>query len=149
MKRQTALEIISFLFIFLFTYAALVKLMDPEKFRAEIGQSPLLTDIAYPISLVIPATEIIIAILLVFPRLRFMGLLMSLSLMATFTIYIIIIMNFSEQVPCSCGGVLQRMKWSDHLIFNIVFVILGIIGVRLQYIKTLGHTHSFKDILLQ
>ncbi len=149
MKRQTAVEIICFLFIFLFMYAALVKLMDPEIFRAEIGQSPLLTDIAYPISLAIPATEILIAILLVFPRLRFIGLLMSLSLMITFTFYIIIIMNFSEHVPCSCGGVLQRMKWIDHLIFNIVFVLLGIIGVRFQYIQTAGHTHSIKDILLQ
>ena len=68
--------------------------------------------------------------------------------MVMFTTYIFIIMHFSEHVPCSCGGVLQRLGWQEHLIFNIVFVMLGIIGALLQY-NNEAKAPSIKDILLQ
>ena len=148
MKRQT-IEVISFLFILLFTYAAIAKLMELEKFRIQIGQSPLLTDIARPVAVIVPVTEILISFLLAIPKLRFIGLLMALNLMVMFTTYVFIIMNFSEYIPCSCGGVLQSLGWQGHLILNLVFVVLGIIGVLVYSNGAAKKNHSIKDILLQ
>src|SRR5690606_14703009 len=49
--------------------------------------------------------------------------------MVMFTAYIFIILNFSDFVPCSCGGVLEKMSWTQHLIFNVVFIILAGVAV--------------------
>src|SRR6266478_713273 len=115
-KLKTILiEIISGLFILLFVYAAASKLIDYQNFRIQLGQSPLLTAFAGWVSWVIPFLEIIISIMLAFPKSRLFGLYASFSLMVMFTAYIIAITKFSDYVPCSCGGVLQNMSWSQHL----------------------------------
>ncbi len=148
MKRKIGLEIICFLFIVLFTYTAVTKLMDVQKFRMVIGQSPLLTQIALPISWIIPISELMIVALLFIPRLRMVGLIASLTLMIIFTAYISIIMNFSEHIPCSCGGVLSELRWNDHLLFNIAFVVLASIGVWLETAEP-ADADSIQDISLQ
>ncbi|MDN5211831.1 MauE/DoxX family redox-associated membrane protein [Fulvivirgaceae bacterium BMA12] len=132
MKKKITLEIICFLFIFLFTYAAVMKLMDVEKFIVQIGQSPLLTKFAELVAWVIPAAELLIAGMLAFPRFRSIGLYMAFSLMVMFTAYIVAILQFSEKIPCACGGVLDSMGWTQHLIFNIGFVVLALIGIILH-----------------
>ena len=148
LKRQIAIEVISFLFILLFVYAGVTKLMDLEKFRIQIGQSPLLTEIAGTVAWLVPTSEIFVALLLSTSRFRLHGLMLSVILMVMFATYIFVIVNFSEHVPCSCGGVLQRMKWTDHLIFNITFVILASFGVVLQFIEN-RNSPDAKNILLQ
>ena len=129
--RTIALEIICFLFILLFTYAAVMKLMDVQKFTVQIGQSPLLTDFAGVVAWVIPISELLIAVMLAMTRFRLVGLYAAFSLMVMFTAYIIAILTIDENIPCSCGGVLESMGWTEHLIFNIGFVILGLGGILL------------------
>lgn len=129
MARKIIVEIICFLFIILFVYAAVSKLTDLEKFKVQIGQSPMLTHIAAPLAFLVPGIEIIIAIGLAIPKTRIFALYASFGLMVMFTAYIIAIMNFSEYVPCSCGGVLSQMSWKAHLVFNILFIAIGAIGV--------------------
>jgi len=144
MKRQVAIEIISLLFIFLFVYAAVSKLFDPDKFRLQIGQSPILTSVASITVWFIPILEIAISILLAVPRFRLTGLLASFGLMVMFTAYIISILQFSEDIPCACGGVLQSMGWTTHLIFNIVFILISLSGITLlgRTIKKGASDHS-------
>jgi hypothetical protein len=132
MKKALVVEIIAMLFIILFAYAAINKLWDIEKFRIQIGQSPPLTSIAPIAAWLIPIVEIFIAILLCIPRIRLVGLYASFSLMVMFTTYIIVILSFSEHIPCACGGVLDTLGWRDHLIFNIGFVLLGLAGILLS-----------------
>jgi uncharacterized membrane protein YphA (DoxX/SURF4 family) len=132
MKRSIIVEIICLLFIILFVYAALNKLTDVEKFRVQIGQSPLLTSIAWWVAWVIPISEILISLMLAISPLRLIGLYAAFSLMVMFTGYIIAILNFSEYVPCSCGGVLEKLGWTEHLIFNIGFTLLGMAGIVLH-----------------
>ena len=133
--KKIAIEIICFLFILLFTYAAVMKLMDVQKFTVQIGKSPLLTNFAGVVAWGIPITELLIAGMLAITRFRFWGLNAAFGLMTMFTAYIIAILQFSEHIPCSCGGVLESMGWTEHLIFNIGFVILGLSGVLL-YLNT-------------
>lgn len=131
MKSKITVEIIGFLFILLFVYAALMKLMDVEKFQVQLGQSPMLMAFAEPVSFLLPITELIVAGMLAFSRTLLIGLYASFTLMALFTGYIVIILNFASHVPCSCGGILERMGWTEHLIFNIVFVLVAVTGIVL------------------
>lgn len=129
MARKIIIESICVLFILLFVYAAVSKLQDYPKFLVQLGQSPLLTAYVNWVAWAIPAIEIILSVLLAIPETRLYALYGSFTLMVMFSAYIVAILNFSDYIPCSCGGVLQHMTWTTHLIFNAVFVILGAFGV--------------------
>jgi uncharacterized membrane protein YphA (DoxX/SURF4 family) len=128
-NRQLLSDIISALFVLLFVYAAISKLVDFQKFRAQIGQSPLLTPFIGIVTWLIPTLEVSIATMLTIRKFQLAALYLSFTLMVIFTFYIVIILNFSEYIPCSCGGILQNMNWHQHLVFNIYFVLLAFIGV--------------------
>lgn len=130
--KKGILEVICLLYILLFVYAAVSKILDFENFQVQLGQSPLLSAFAGSVSGGVPTVELLIALLLLIPRFRFIGLLAAFSLMVMFTTYIIVILNFSSFVPCSCGGILEKMGWTEHLMFNIVFVMLAAVGILLQ-----------------
>lgn len=134
MKRKIAIEIICFLMIVLFFYAAVTKLINYKDFVGQIGKSPLLTHYAEGIAWAVPAVEILVSIMLAVPRLRNVGLLAAFGMMTLFTLYIATILSFSNEIPCSCGGVLSTLSWEQHLLFNFIFVLLAFIGIRLFYL---------------
>lgn len=123
--RTTFLEMTCLLYIMLFVYAATNKLLDFENFRVQLGQSPLLSAFAGWISWTVLIVEFTIAGFLLFPRTRIKALYAGFCLMTMFTAYIFIMLNYSSFLPCSCGGILEKMSWQEHLIFNIVFVVLA------------------------
>ncbi|KPH14757.1 MauE/DoxX family redox-associated membrane protein [Chryseobacterium sp. ERMR1:04] len=125
-------NITSYFFILLFCYAAISKIMDFENFQVQIAQSPLLSTYAGLISYSTIIIELIIVIALSFSRTRLLGLYASLFLMAAFTIYIYLILNYSDFIPCSCGGILQNMNWTQHLTFNIICTIVLIVAITLS-----------------
>lgn len=124
---------ICLMYVLLFVYAAVSKLLDFENFQVQLGQSPLLSAYASYVAWIVPAAEIIIALLLLSSKFKYEGLILAYSLMILFTTYIIIILNFSPFVPCSCGGVLSKLGWTEHLIFNIVFAVIAVVGVILHH----------------
>jgi len=129
--RRIIIDIICFLYILLFLYAAVNKLQDFEKFQVQIGQSPLLSVYASWMSWLVIIIEILIAILLIFLKSRLTALWAAFNLMLMFTIYIFIILHYSSYVPCSCGGILEKMTWEVHLVFNSIFVVLAAIAIKL------------------
>lgn len=126
------LELICLLYVLLFVYAAVSKLLDFENFQVQLGQSPLLSAFANWISWLVPIIELIITLLFLFPKWRVIALFAACSLMMMFTTYIYIILHYSSFVPCSCGGILEKMGWTEHMIFNILFVVLAILGLLLE-----------------
>lgn len=146
MLRKAVLETIRLLFILLFVYTAVSKFIDHENFRAVIGQSPLITQFAPVLAIVVPVAEIVIALLLVIPRYRQAGLYASFAIMTLFTVYIVVLMTLSEKIPCSCGGVVSMMSWTQHLYFNIGFVLLALLGMWL-YTKQPGDTPSTSRLI--
>ncbi|SHF82326.1 MauE/DoxX family redox-associated membrane protein [Chryseobacterium sp. OV279] len=121
--------LIAYFFVLLFCYAGISKVLDFENFQVQIAQSPLLSAFAGFISYSVILTEIIIVSFLLIPKLRLVGLYASLGMMTTFTIYIYLILNYSDFVPCSCGGILEKMGWTEHLIFNTACIFLSLISV--------------------
>lgn len=150
--RGIAVEIICSLFIILLIYAAVSKLLYLDQFRTQIEQSPLLGAYTDLIALGIPVAEIIISLLFFFPKLKLVGLWSAFILMVIFTTYILIVLNFSSSIPCSCGGVIASLSWNEHLIFNLGFIILAALGVLMyQPInkEKIEGNKNYKNILLQ
>lgn len=142
MKREILLEVICFLLVVLFTYAAASKLFDYEKFVVQIEQSPLLTGLGNFVPWLVISFEFLVSIFLLVSRFRLYALFGSLSLMTLFTSYIVAILNFSSFVPCSCGGVLEKLGWTEHLILNSLFIVLSVLGIYLEWtIEHQGKTH--------
>lgn len=129
LEVEWLIKSIVYVFAILFIYAATSKLLDFETFTVQLAQSPLLSAYAGVIAWLVPGIEILIAGLLVFPRFRHFALYACFTLMVMFTAYIFIILNFSDFIPCSCGGVLEKLSWTQHLIFNIVFIVLAGVAV--------------------
>lgn len=107
-------------------------MLDFENFQVQIGQSPLLSAFAGFISYALIIVEVIIVWLLLFTNLRRAGLYAATALMSAFTVYIFLILNYSDFIPCSCGGILEKLGWTEHLIFNIVCVLSGVLAILIN-----------------
>jgi hypothetical protein len=119
-KQNTVVEIVSFLLILLFVYAAMSKLLDYDNFQRQISRSPLLSSFSKAAWL-LPVTELITAVSLCIKPLRITGLIFSFWLMLAFTLYISGMLLFNKNLPCTCGGVLKQLSWKQHLLFNFFF----------------------------
>ncbi len=119
----------SYLYILLFVYAGFSKLLDYENFTVQLAQSPLLSAYAGVVAPAVICMEFMLSLLLIFRKTRLTGLYGSFFLMIAFTIYIYLILNYSDFVPCSCGGIIEKLNWTEHLIFNLVFVILALLAI--------------------
>lgn len=125
----------AYFLILLFCYASASKIFDFENFQIQIAQSPLLSAYAGFVSYATIISEMVIVLLLLIPKSRLIGLYASLGIMSAFTIYIYLILNYSDFVPCSCGGILEKLGWTEHLIFNILCVIAAIVAIVVYEIK--------------
>jgi uncharacterized membrane protein YphA (DoxX/SURF4 family) len=144
-KKNTYVEIICALLIILFIYTGLNKMMDIDKFKYEMGRSPFIQDMSGFIAYTLPAGEMLLALLLIIKRTRLLGLYLSFALMALFTGYIWLMLNYAYDLPCSCGGIISKMSWHQHLVFNAVFTGLAIVAVVLQ--SKINSANSIKKTL--
>lgn len=135
LKKEIIIKIICYLYVLLFVYAATSKLLDIETFQVQLGQSPLLSAFADWVSWGVIVTELFVSGLLLYDKTRRIGLYFAFALMTMFTTYIVIILNFSSFIPCSCGGILEKLGWTEHLIFNISFLLLATFGIYLSVNK--------------
>jgi hypothetical protein len=124
-------NLVATLLIFLFIYTASNKLSDVEAFRTVLSKSPLLKEIAIWLAWTVPLVEVVISLLLLIPKFRSAGLLLSSLLMAAFSVYILYMLLFVPHLPCSCGGIIQQMNWTQHFIFNLVMFLLSFYGWKI------------------
>lgn len=144
-NKRVLLETISAIFILLFVYTALSKLFTFKIFTMTLEETPLIGGMAAFIAIALPVSEILVSLLLLIPRTRKWGLYSTFSMMLTFTLYIGYMIIFTPNRPCTCGGVMEKMTWNQHLIFNIVFTILALIGILINNGKlnlSRSHRHS-------
>ncbi len=113
-----------YLLIFLFTYTGVSKLVDHENFLTSLLLSPLIRNQALVIAWLVPMMEVLIVAFLLSDKYREIGLMCSLLLMLGFTAYIVYMVLFIKDLPCSCGGVIKELSWSNHILFNSFFILL-------------------------
>lgn len=126
---EWTIEITAYALILVFSYTALSKLFDFDTFKLQLSQSPITTKYASIIAVVVPFSELILALLLLFQKTRLIALYGSLLLMSSFTFYIYFMLYYSFYVPCSCGGIIQKLSWPQHLALNIVLTVLCAIAI--------------------
>ncbi len=137
-KKQVMIECVAALLIVLFLYASLSKFLDFETFIGEMNNQPMPNSWTPFLVWIIPCSEVAIAFALLFEYTRLLGLYASLVLMTLFTLYtLIILLHFFSYIPCSCGGIIKKLTWKQHLVFNLFFVALSGFGIILQRSKFL------------
>jgi uncharacterized membrane protein YphA (DoxX/SURF4 family) len=129
MKRSLVIEIISALFILLFVYTGINKLYSIHALKFVLKKYPLIGSISPIVAWGLPIIELVVAILLFLPRFRKIGLYGALALMTMFTFYLTYLLAFTSKMPCTCGGMLQKLSWPQHLFFNLFFIVLALIGI--------------------
>jgi putative oxidoreductase len=133
MKRKIIIEIISSLLILLFLYASVSKWLAFKLFIGEMNNQPFPNWITPFLVWSIPFIEVLIAIGLIFEKTRIPALYASLFLMLAFTIYTVaILLHTFKYIPCSCGGVIRKLTWPQHLFFNLFFVGISLLGIVLK-----------------
>lgn len=123
---------VSIFFVILFCYAAISKVMDFKNFQVQISASPLLNGFSQFLPYTIIIVEFLIAGLLCYHKTRTIGLIGSLVLMVIFTGYTALLLSTNKNLPCSCGGILEKMSWHQHLYFNMGCIILSVIALSLN-----------------
>lgn len=128
MKRQTTLILICTPIQLMFTYAAVSKWMEFEKFKVAMMSQPIPSLVSTLLIYTLPLFEMSI-VLLLFAPFQKRGLYLSALTMLTFSVYIFLgITGAFKQMPCSCGGILGEASLINHLWFNIIFLIISLVG---------------------
>jgi hypothetical protein len=114
----------------LFAYAACSKLADVQHYRQEMLNQVFPHDFAMLLLWILPPVELAAAAMVASEKFRLAGFRLSLGLMTAFTLYIaLVLMHVWKRVPCSCGGVFTHLSWGWHLVLNIFFLLITIIGI--------------------
>lgn len=127
------------LLVILFLYTAISKLLNYSETALQMEKSPFITQYSSLLSWGMPMAEVLIAVLLIIEKTRLYGFYASLFLMVLFTGYVFAMMNYSYYLPCSCGGILSLLTWTQHLWVNITFTIIALTGTILEKTK---HAHT-------
>lgn len=135
-KREVIITIITSLVILLFMYTAISKLLDYNKFVFQMRLTPIpfMWQVAPVLGIVLPILELALTTLIFFDRTRLIGFWTSLVLMILFEGYIfwmkLVEYQTGVKLPCTCGGIISKMSWTTHFIFNAVFIVLMIIAIK-------------------
>jgi len=138
MKKDRIVDIISSLFIVLFLYTGINKLFNQSLFKFTLYKLHFLDHHQEWIAWFIPLVELLIAASLLIPlfkenhMLRKWGLMASFILMAIFTLYVGYMLKYVQDLPCSCGGIIQKLSWHQHLYFNALFSVFALLGMLLN-----------------
>ncbi|TKC00054.1 MauE/DoxX family redox-associated membrane protein [Pedobacter cryotolerans] len=127
-KNYTVHILAALMFILMF-YAGIVKLSTFQVFVIQLDKSPLIPDVLTVMTAItIPMTELLIALGLLFYKYRTLSFLAGFGIMFGFSLYLIVLNTFYVEVPCSCGGILGKMSYETHIVFNVAFTIISYTG---------------------
>lgn len=128
MKRKTIVEIIAALFIIFFVHSAILSFIRLQSLKNLLGFYTFhKTEIAWAIV----STETIIALLLILPRTRTIGLLMSLLFMLCFGVTLWL----TPYYPHDFEGILNNMTGKQRWAMVIVSIVLALIAILLKPLK--------------
>ncbi|MHB8205897.1 MauE/DoxX family redox-associated membrane protein [Mucilaginibacter sp.] len=148
MKKMLLTQICVALILLLFAYTATSKFLDYERFvfQMRLAPLPLMKLFAPILGWLMPVIEILIAIGLLFSRFRLKALYVSVILLVLFVLYITGMLLTNQHLPCTCGGIISNMSWKQHLIFNMVFIIIALTAIlKLKKHKVSPLQESGKD----
>jgi len=132
--RESLAYGLSLLFVILFLYTVYHKAVGIDAFTAGIAKIPLVGAYSVEVAWGVLGAEALVAVLMIWPDTNRLALWGALVLMIAFTLYISAMMLFANQLPCHCGGAIEKLTWGQHLLFNCGFIALAV-GLLLYHYK--------------
>ncbi len=115
------------------------KLLNFEIFRNGILRQPFSDNLGYALIFILPVSEVFTVVLLLLPKHRFYGFLLSSLLMTAFTAYIgMALAGAWDELPCGCGSVISGLSWKQHFFFNLFFLLISGYGLYITNTKRSG-----------
>lgn len=143
MKKEFIADMMVALIFMMLLYASFSKYFDFAGFQRAMHNQPFPSWLREVLVVILPPTEIIAAILMAVDKTRIAGLTAAIALMTVFTLYIIaILFHLFPMVPCTCGGIIRLMSWSQHLLFNLFFIAIAIVALKITVEKR--HTKTYQ-----
>jgi hypothetical protein len=127
-----AIELIAAVFILLFVYTAVTKLISHKVFLITLNASPILNFAGGFLSWAVPVVELVIVASLFMPRYRSNGFIAAAIMMMLFTIYIGYMLISASKLPCSCGGIIKNLSWRQHLGLNVFLTAMALTAIFLN-----------------
>jgi putative oxidoreductase len=115
--------------LLLYAYTGLHKLFEQSLFQRTLSKVLSGYNGAATLAWLIPSLELVVVLLLFFEQTRKSGLYASLLLLVLFTSYLVYMVLFVADLPCSCGGVLNKMSWKQHIFFNLFFIAINLFAI--------------------
>lgn len=143
MKKEFIADIMVGLIFMMLLYASFSKYFDFSAFQRAMHNQPFPSWFSDVLVIFLPPMEIMAAVLIAFDKTRIIGLKATITLMTTFTLYIVaILLHLFPMVPCTCGGIIRLMSWSQHLLFNLFFIAIAITALKISVEKR--HTETYQ-----
>ena len=119
-------QVIPYIMAIIFLYSGMEKVIHFEVFMVRFSKISLVYYLGlWPLGYFLVFLEITIAIFLIFSIYRRKTLLFTLLLFVIFTAYLINVINgLGNYTTCACGGIFNFLTISQHIIFNIILIIL-------------------------
>lgn len=133
MKRTTHITTIAqYAFILLWGYAASIKLLNWEQSRREMHLQPFPDWMGDILFWLVPLVELVLVYLLIHQHTVKRGIQLSVITLSVFTAYLLLAVGKAfGKIPCACGGILSHMGYREHIVFNLLFIAVGIITLVL------------------
>lgn len=130
--KAITLEIFIALLVLFWVYAGITKLLDYDTYWRQVMHYIHSTMWAKGIAIALPVGQLLVAVGLVFQQSRKTALYVSLAILLLFTGYITYLLYFAAFTPCSCTGIIPGFSWHQHLLLNVVFLLINIAGIILM-----------------
>jgi putative oxidoreductase len=144
---KITVQIITAMLIILFFYTATSKLLNMDEFQRQLANQTLPVWSVAPLFWLIPTSELLVSILLVFSSTRRFGFYGSAVLMLLFTGYVgLVLLNVFGRVPCSCSNLIRNMGFKGHFFFNLFFLTLSIVGIYMSNAQRKGGPVAASDL---
>ncbi|WP_316828754.1 MauE/DoxX family redox-associated membrane protein [Pedobacter miscanthi] len=127
--KELLLLLSASLLVLLWGYAAFSKLGDYGRFVAQmqLAPVPLIKSLAPLLGVLVPVTELALIGLLFSERFKKAGLWLSFLLLLSFMVYIAVMLLSGLSLPCTCGGLISKLGWRQHLTFNALFMLISVL----------------------
>lgn len=142
MSRRLSIEIIADLLIVVFAIIAAGKLSNYGTFLLLLHFQPYINHLPTNMAWILPAVELIIAIMLAMPRSRKTALYIAFIIMSVSAGYRIFLFLSNSHLPCTCGNLLRPLLTEHlHILFNVLLAALSLTGIILIRIETRRNTN--------
>jgi hypothetical protein len=142
MSKKNIVHIIAIVFILLFLYTSIDKLINYKAFIEQFEQSPFLKHLPIWAAWLIPVGELAAALLLALKQWRLKGLYASLLIMIVFLAYVIGLSQLEFYAPCDCGGFINALPLNIHIMLNSLFIVLATIALLIEHQTQKSHTNN-------